>query len=169
VTAPVLSDREIATRLLALKVAADWIRAEDRRLREQAGASLMVGERVSGALDPTDKDTLLGFVQLTKPRESVSVTDKEAFTEWVAAVAPSELVEIPARTDVRSSFVQAVLAEVKAHGGWISPEGELLAPDGVEVVTGQPIITVKATAEADSLVAEALRTRRLELTPGGGA
>lgn len=27
-TAPVLSDREIATRLLALKVAADWIKAE---------------------------------------------------------------------------------------------------------------------------------------------
>lgn len=164
-----MNDREIATRLIAIRVLKDWLAAEDRRLREQAGASLMVGERVSGALDPADKDTLLGFVQLTKARESVSVTDKEAFTEWVAAAAPSELVEIPARTDVRSSFVQAVLTEVKAHGGWISPEGELLAPDGVELVTGSPIITVKATAEADALVAEALRTRRLELTPGGGA
>ena len=161
-----MNDRELAARLIAIRVMKDWLSAEDRRLREQAGEALMVGERVSGALDPADKETLLGFVQLTKPRESVSVTDKEAFTEWVAAVAPSELVEIPARTDVRSSFVQAVLNEVKAHGGWISPNGELLSPDGVEVTTGQPIITVKPTAEADGLVRDALAGGRLQLMPG---
>jgi hypothetical protein len=41
--------------------------------------------------------------------------------------------------------------------------------DGVEVTTGAPILTVKATAEADGLVADALASRRLELGPGVSA
>lgn len=164
-TAPVLTDREIATRLLALRVLSDRIKVEDRKLREQASGSLMVGERVSGAIDPTDKETLLGFVQLTKPRETVGVSDSAAFLEWAKAAAPGEIVTTET---VRSSFVASVLADVKSHGGWISPDGELLTPDGVQVTVGSPILTVKPTAEADALVAEAIRTRRLEL-PGGAS
>jgi hypothetical protein len=160
-----LSQRELAQRLLALRVIKDWVAAEDRRLREEAAAGLVVGERVSGAIDPGDPDTLLGFVQLTKARESVGVTDRDAFTEWVAEHAPGEIVTIPAREDVRASFVAAVCASVKAHGGWVTPEGECVPVDGVEVTTGQPTVTVKPTAEADALVAAALASRRLDLMP----
>lgn len=171
-TAPALpmTKEERATRLLAIRVLKDWIATEERQLRDDTAASLMVGERVPGALDPRDQETLLGFVQLTKARETVSVTDREAFTEWVAEHAPGELVEIPAREDVRSSFVAAVTAAVKKDGGWIDPAtGELLIVDGVETTVGQPTLTVKPTAEADALVADAIASRRLQLTPGGAA
>lgn len=157
--------RDLATRLLAVKVVKEWLAKEERELRDGLAAGLMVGERVPGALDPADEDTLLGFVQLTKGRESVSVTDREAFTEWVAEHCPSEIVAVPAREDVRASFVAAVTDAVKKHGGWISPDGELVPVDGVECTHGAPILTVKATAEADVLVRDAIASRRLALEP----
>jgi hypothetical protein len=160
-----MSARDVATRLIALKVVKDWLAKEERELRDDLAAGLMVGERVPGALDASDPETLLGFVQLTKARESVSVTDKEAFMEWVAEHAPQEIVTIPAREDVRTSFVAAVTTAVKRDGGWVTPDGELITVDGVEVTTGAPILTVKAVAEADGLVKDALASRRLELGP----
>jgi hypothetical protein len=155
--------RDRAARLLALRVIKDWITAEDRRLREEAAAELLVGETVKGLADPADKGSVLGFVQLTKARESWSVTDPDALLEWVEAVAPTEVVTT---RQVRPAFIAAVLADCKSHGTWISPDGELLAPDGVEVRTGSPTLMVKPTAEADYLVADALAARRLELGPG---
>jgi hypothetical protein len=162
-TAP--TSRDVATRLIALKVVKDWLAKEERELRDDLASGLMVGERVPGALDPTDPETLLGFCQLTKARESVSVTDRDAFLAWVAEHAPDEIVTIPAREDVRTSFVAAVTAAVKKDGGWVTPDGELIPVDGVEVTTGAPILTVKATAEADGLVKDAIASRRLELGP----
>lgn len=168
-TAP-LTSRDRATRLLALRVAKDWIAAEERQLRDDTAAELTVGERVPGLLDPANKDTLLGFVQLTKGRESVAVTDKDAFMEWVAEHAPGEIVTVPAREDVRASFVAAITAAVKRDGGWPDPTtGEIVTVDGVESVVGAPTLMVKPTAEADALVADALASRRLQLTPGGAA
>jgi hypothetical protein len=164
-----MSARDVATRLLAVNVVKSWLAKEERELRDDLASGLMVGERVPGALDPADAETLLGFVQLTKARESVSVTDKEAFMEWVAEHAPEEIVTIPAKEDVRTSFVTAVTTAVKRDGGWVTPDGELIPVDGVEVTTGAPILTVKATAEADGLVADALASRRLELGPGVSA
>ena len=165
-TAVEMSRADIAARLLALKVVADWIKAEDRQLREKAAEAMVVGSRQEGLANPADKDTLLGFVQLTKARETASVTDPAALLAWVQRVAPTEVVQVP---QIRPAFLASVLTEVKSHGGWISPDGELLAPDGVEIRTGSPVLTVKATAEADQLVADALAGRRLELTPGGAS
>jgi hypothetical protein len=162
-TAPQLTAHERTARLLALRVLKDWIAVEDRRLRDEMCAELVVGERYSGLLDPADKESLLGFVQLTKARESWSVTDPDALLEWVEQVAPTEVVTT---RQVRPAFIAAVLADCKSHGAWISPDGELLAPDGVEVRTGSPTLMVKPTAEADYLVADALAARRLELGPG---
>jgi hypothetical protein len=158
----VTAARDAATRLLALKVAADWIAAETKRLRESLSAELMVGERVPGALDHDDKDTLLGFVQLTKGRQTVSITDPDAFLAWVEAVAPTEVITTRA---VRSSFAAAVLADVRSLGGWVSPDGELLMPDGLVERMGEPVLTTKVRAEADALVREAIASRRLELGP----
>lgn len=160
-----MTSRERATRLLAIRVMKDWIADEERKLREDMAAGLMVGERVPGALDPADPETLLGFVQLTKGRESVSVTDREAFTEWVAEHCPGEIVTVPAREDVRGSFISAVTDAVKKHGGWITADGELVPVDGVEATHGAPVLTVKTTAEADGLIAAALAARRLQLLP----
>jgi len=164
-TAP--TTRDLAARILAVKVVRDWLAKEERDLRDGLAAGLKVGEAVSGYIDEDDEDTLLGFARLTKGRESVSVTDRDAFLEWVAEHAPGEIVTIPAKEDVRSSFVAAVTDAVKKHGGWISPDGELVTVDGVEHTQGSPILTVKATAEADGLVADALASRRLQLEPGG--
>lgn len=166
-----MSARDLASRLLALRVVTDWIKSEDRELRAAAAADLVVGERVTGLADPADKESVLGFVQLTKARESWSVTDRDALLDWVAEHAPGELVTVPARDDVRASFVTVLLDSAKKHGGWLDPAtGELVPLDGVvECRTGEPVLTVKPTAEADGLVRDALAARRLQITPGGGA
>lgn len=160
--APALTAHDRAARLLALRVIKDWIAAEDRKLRDEMCAELVVGERYSGLLDPADKESLLGFVQLTKARETASVVDGEALLAWVEEHCPGEVVTT---RSVRPAFVTALLASVKADGGWISPDGELVDVDGVEVRTGSPTLTVKPTAEADGLVREALAARRLALAP----
>lgn len=161
-TVEVLTQRERATRLLALRVLSDWIKAEDRKLRDESVAELVVGERVSGLLDPADEKTLLGFVQLTKARETAAVVDGDALLAWVEAHAPTEVVTT---RSVRPAFVQALLAAVKADGGFVTGDGELLEVDGVEVRCGSPTLTVKPTAEADGLVRDALADRRLQLGP----
>jgi hypothetical protein len=158
-----VSAHDRATRLLALRVLKDWIAVEDRKLRDEMCAELVVGERYSGLLDPADKETLLGFVQLTKARESATVTDSDALLAWVEAHCPGEVVTT---RSVRPAFVTALLASVKADGGWIDPgTSELLEVDGIAVRTGSPTLTVKPTAEADGLVSEALAARRLRLMP----
>ena len=163
-TAVELSQREIAQRLLALRVVMDRIKVEDRRLRELAAASLKTGERVGGYLDEDDEETKLGFVQVRKGSARASVVDEAAFLEWVRAVAPGEIVT---RESVRESFTRAVLEDVKAHGGWIShADGELHDPDGVSVSVGAPTLAVSPLAEADALIADALAGGRLQLMPG---
>lgn len=163
--APALTAHDRATRLLALRVLKDWIAAEDRALREEMCADLVVGERYSGLLDPADKESLLGFVQLTKGRESATVTDPAALLAWVEDHCPDEVVTT---RQVRPAFVTALLGSVKADGGWIEPHtGQLLDVPGIEVRTASPTLTVKPTAEADALVAEAVATRRLPLMPAG--
>lgn len=157
-----MSGREQAARLLALRVVKDWVAVEERALRDSVTDALVVGERVPGVLDPADPDSLLGFVQKIKGRESWTVTDAEGFLAWVERTAPTEVVTVK---KVRESFITSVLAECKSHGGWISPDGELLAPDGVEARVGDPTITVKPTAEADGLIRQALASRLLELGP----
>lgn len=161
-----MTSRDDAARLLVLRVVKDWVAAEEKSLRTSVTADLVVGERVPGVLDPGDPDSLLGFVQKVKGRETVAVTDREAFMEWVAEHAPGELVKIPAREDVRTSFVAAVVSAVKADGGWTDPStGELIPVDGVESVVSEPTLTVKPTAEADGIVRDALASRRLALGP----
>ncbi|MGY1773539.1 hypothetical protein [Blastococcus sp. SYSU D00813] len=165
-----MTARDLASRLLALRVVKDWIAAEERDLRAAAAGDLVVGERVTGLADPDDKQSVLGFVQLTKARQSWGIADPDALIEWVAEHAPSELVTVPAREDVRASFVAALVDSVKKHGGWLHPDtGELIPVDGVECRTGEPVLTVKPTAEADGLVREAIAARRLQLTPGGAS
>ncbi len=158
-----MNAKERAARLLALRVLSDWIKAEDRRLREETVAELVVGERVPGLVDDTDPETLLGFVQLTKGREAATVTDGPALLAWVEEHCPGEVVTT--RT-VRPAFVTALLASVKRDGGWVDPAThEVLDVDGIAVTVASPTLTVKATAEADALVADAIATRRIPLGP----
>lgn len=158
-----MNAKDRASRLLALRVLSDWIKAEDRRLRDQTVAELVVGERVPGLVDNADPETLLGFVQLAKGREAATVTDGPALLAWVEEHCPGEIVTT--RT-VRSAFVTALLASVKRDGGWPDPDNGLLHDvPGISVTVASPTLTVKPTAEADALVADAIATRRIPLGP----
>jgi hypothetical protein len=158
-----LSAHEKATRLLALRVLKDWIAAEDRRLREELAAEVRVGERYAGALPGAAAADVLGFVQMVKGREAASVVDQAALLAWVEEWAPGEVVTTRA---VRPAFVTALLAAVKGDGGWVDPlTSEVVDVDGIEIKTSAPTLNVKPTAEADQLVRDAIRDRRLELGP----
>lgn len=161
-TAPDLSRQEMATRLLAIAVVKGRIAEEERRLRVALTAGLVTGAREAGVIDPADPEgTALGFVTKKKGATSARVTDPAALLGWAREFAPSEVVNVPT---VRPAFVTRLLDAVKKDGGWVDPEtSELIDVDGVQVVTGDPGLMVKASDEADRLVSEALAGHRLAL------
>lgn len=162
-TAP-LTPRERAVRLLAIRVLKDRIAEEEKALRDDAAADLLVGEKVVGALLDDQELAPIGYVQLTKGRESAAVVDRDALLAWAEKYAPGEVITTRA---VRESFITHLLAEVKQVGGWFDRDtGEIVPVDGVEVRTGSPILQVKPNDDADRLVVEALAGRRMAL-PGG--
>lgn len=162
-----MTGRERAARLVAIRVLKDRIAEEERALREDAVADLMVGEKVVGALPTDDQPEPIGYVQLTKGRESATVVDADALLSWAEKYAPDEVVTT---RSVRPSFVAAVLSAVKKDGGWVDPAtAEVVDVDGVEVSTGSPILTVKPNADAHRLVLEALAGRRFALPGGDGS
>lgn len=162
---PALSRAEKATRLLAIAVVKARIAEEERRLRTELIAELVTGAREAGVIDPANAEaTALGFVTKKKPAESARVVDPAKVLAWVEAHVPSEVVTTRA---VRPAFLPVLLDAVKKDGGWVDPStSELLDVPGVEVVLGSPSLMVKASEDADRLVAEALAGRRLELLGG---
>ena len=161
-TNPVLSRADKATRLLAIAVVKGRIAAEERRLRTELTAELVTGAREAGFTDPDDQEaTALGFVTKKKGATSARVTDPAALLAWAKEYAPGEVVHVPT---VRPAFVTRLLDQVKKDGGWVDPEtSELIDVEGVEVITGDPGLMVKASDDADRLVSEALAGHRLAL------
>lgn len=110
----------------------------------------------------TDDDgTDLGSVALAAGRVSAKVTDPAAFQAWVAVRHPDELVQ-----QVRESFTHRVLNQAAATGDPVDPmTGEVIP--GVEVVAGDPYLTVRPTAAAKDRMRETLQASGLLVLPGG--
>ena len=110
----------------------------------------------------TDDDgTDLGAVSITAGRVSAKVTDPAAFQQWVADRHPSELVQ-----QVRESFTKKVLDQAVTAGDPVdAATGEVIP--GVEVVAGEPFLTVRPTSEARSRMRETLRTSGPRGLPAG--
>lgn len=108
--------------------------------------------------------TNLGAVSLATGRTTARVVDERALLEWVRRNHPSEVVET-----VRPAFLQVLKdsAVAKAEAGdptAVGPDGEVLP--GMEVVSAQPYVTVRATPEAKERMRSLLDAGLRQLTAG---
>lgn len=175
-----MSARDDALTVLLVKVVRDRLALIDGAARARLLEDLAPGARWPVLLE----DVEVGGVTRTKPtkhKPTPTVVDREAFTAWVAAVRPDEVVSPPAPPTpppaVRPSYEKAVLIDVAAgvgdgNGGpdeWLDPmTGELLpAPPGVEWTTATSSasshLRVTTTEEGDAALLEALRVGTLAL------
>jgi hypothetical protein len=148
---------------MAAKLIADVVTAEHKPAKAGLLADMLDGgvERV-GVTD--DDGAKLGAVSLTVRGPAPQVVDDRAFLAWVLKRYPDEIVQA-----VRASFTEKLLAGAKAVGEPIDPAtGELI--DGVDMVAGEPYLTVRPTAEAKERMRETiLASGLLQLTSGDAA
>lgn len=135
---PVQTDDDLLLQALGehaiLKQARVMSKETDARLAEALGTG---GRR----------DSDYGMAYVTSPKGTYKVVDERAFLAWVKANRPHAIVDA-----VDPTFTRAVLAE-----GCCS-DGEV--PDGIDLVVGAPVLTVKPNAMADKAAAALLGAKR---------
>lgn len=145
--------RDAATRAAVWGVIADA--AKDRQNEAKAElADLEPGDTVAAKLG----GQIVGKATKTKGRSRLSVHDEAAFLAWVKSTHPTEVVE-----SVNPAFVKSLEARAKelGLGPVIDNQGEVVP--GVEIVQGDPYVTVRKEKDASVLVAGLLANGRVTL------
>ncbi|MET0415797.1 MAG: hypothetical protein ABW022_07230 [Actinoplanes sp.] len=108
-----------------------------------------------------DDGTDLGALSIGCKKPAAKVTDERAFTSWVAERYPNELVQA-----VRDSFAKKLLDVASAAGEPVDAvTGEVIP--GVEIVAGEPYLTVRPTADAKARMHQTLQASGLLQLRGG--
>jgi hypothetical protein len=150
--------RTLAVQAVAMKVLADQVKARDIGVRRELQAALDVGDRKTATLDDGTK---VGAITYANGRVTARVNDEQAFTEWVLANYPDEVVPL-----VRSSFRDAILKATTGAGQPMTPDGNLDVP-GVVLGASAPYLTVKPNPDAIPALVDAIRANQLlSLDPG---
>lgn len=152
-----------ARELTAAKVLADVAKQRTAAAREQLTAHMRdTGTervRVSG-----DDGRDLGAVSLARGRLLARVCDEAAFMKWVADRYPTEVVTV-----VRPAFVQRLMAEATTLQDPVDRQTGEVIP-GVELIRGEPYLTVRPTPEARERMQSLLSSAGLlELESGDAA
>lgn len=112
-------------------------------LKELAAADDHTREELRAELAPGDRVAVpdLGFVQMTQPRKGWRVADYTALNAWIETNCPEAIVSV---TQVSPAFVSSLLKS----GEYVTSDGEVLTPDGIGAVEGQPTLRVSPTDAA---------------------
>lgn len=145
----------MAAQLLSSVIAAEYKPVKADLLGEMVDAGV---ERVGVTSDDGAK---LGSVSVTPGRTSARVVDDRAFLAWVADRYPQEVVQM-----VRESFTRMILEAAAAADAPVDVKtGEVLP--GVEIVSGEPYLTVRPNADAKVRMRETLLASGLLQLPAG--
>jgi hypothetical protein len=88
-------------------------------------------------------------------RYSGSIKDKDKFLRWVKDSRPDEIVTVE---QVRESYAEAVMKDVREHGGLFDKEaGEVVAVPGIEVTPGKSVPRVELEDDAEEIIGAAWR------------
>jgi hypothetical protein len=139
--------RTLAVHVVALRVLADRVKDRTAEVKAELQAQLDVGDRKNAQLPNGDS---VGAITYTRGRSGARVVDEKAFTEWVTANYPDELV-----TTVRSSFRDAVLANAKTAGAPVDSNGEYVP--GVGLYQSEPYLSAKPLPGAAGVILSAVR------------
>lgn len=126
------------------------IEAKAKEQKDAAKAelkSLEPGDAVSGKWhgQPVAKATM------SRGRKRFAVTSEQGLADWVAERWPSETV-----TRVNPAFMKSLEKDALDKGGLIDRAGEVCP--FVEVVEGDPYVSVRKADGADAVIAELFRT-----------
>ncbi len=137
--------RALAGRQIVLKILADEIAAEMKKVRDELEPKMLARENVAALLPD---GTVVGEVKRAKRPKYAVVTDPEALLAWVEK---NRAEEIEVRKTVRSSFVDALKAQAK-KAGWAYDvtTGEIIP--GIEVVEGTPSYRPTLDEDATAIV-----------------
>lgn len=144
---------DLALAFVVLKVMGEQIKTGKAVADREVLASAQPEDRTSAVLPDGTK---VGTVNLNNGRLSAKVTDREAFTAWVQAEHPTEVVMTPA---VRPAFEKRVLDQCKANKFPADANGDEVP--GIEVSQGDPYPMVKVADDADGAVAAAYQAGEL--------
>lgn len=127
----------------AVKVLSDAAKAEGAAAREELLAHMRSTgtERVRVSDEHGEN---LGAVSLASGRLTPRITDESAFVAWVAQRHPGEVEEVLV---VSPGWRERLLAAMARLGDPVDPETGEVVP-GVELVRGEPYLTVRPTDEA---------------------
>ncbi|HEX6443934.1 MAG TPA: hypothetical protein VF053_02520 [Streptosporangiales bacterium] len=149
-----MSAHELAARLAVLAALREQVDAAESVTRERLAAAMKAGDRVTAIVG----DVGVGSATLTRPTRYAKVTREDLLTAWVAARYPDE---VETRTQVRPSFLRAILADSK-DAGRPCVRGELDVP-GVTVSVGQPRLQHRPHADASQVVRDMWQRGELDL------
>jgi hypothetical protein len=136
-----------------------WAVIEERakQLKDQAKAELAaleVGDTVAGKFN----GQTVAKATKTRGRRRLRVINETGFVEWVFRRWPDETIQI---RSVREAFRKKLEDKAIDLGGLIDDDGAVCPH--VEVVEGEPYISVRKDKEAPFIVAQLLTSGRLSL------
>lgn len=126
-----------------------------KELKDQAKQelhALEVGDTVAGKWN----GHTIAKATMTRGRTKLVITDEREFTAWVADHHPTEIV-----THVNPAFLRLLEAKAKDVGAVIDSLGEVVP--GVELVDGEPYVSVRRDKDALSVVAQLVSSGQLSL------
>jgi hypothetical protein len=152
--------QDAARTAMAAKLITDVVAAEHKPVKADL-LDRMVDNGVERVrVVDVDGDNL-GAVTLNAGRKSAKVTDPAEFTAWVADRYPGEMVQA-----VRESFVKKLLDAATAENVPVdTATGEVIP--GVEIVAGEPYLTVRPNDLARTRMRATLLASGLLQLPGG--
>lgn len=127
---------------------------EQKDFARQELTGIPVGETVAASWN----GELLAKASMAKGKTRMVVTSEAALLAWVQEHHPTELV-----VTVNKAFLSSLEARAKelGLGAVIDSQGEVIP--GLEVQTGNPVVSVRKEKGGESLVAEMLAAGRITL------
>lgn len=141
--------QEAARTTMAAKLIADVVAAEHKPVKSELCA-LMVDAGVERVRVTDAAGANLGAVSLARSDAKAKLTDPVAFAAWVAVRYPGELMQV-----VRPAFTAKILDGATAAEAPVDMATGEVVP-GVELVAGEPYVTVRPTADAKERMRETL-------------
>lgn len=121
-------------------------------LNPEAAAEMEPGERYAAKF----AGRVAAWVSVPQP--TVRVNDKDALLAWCRKNLPMAIETVE---QVRPDTAKVLTEQVKKHGGWVNPDGEVVPVDGIGA--GEPSPRVNLSRDAEEIIAAAWRAGEIDL------
>lgn len=143
--------RDAAARAIVFQVLEQAAKARKDEAKAEL-AQMEPGDTIAGKWD----GQLLGKATMTTGRTKLIVTDEQKLLEWLQYNQPDEIV-----MSINPAYLRLLESRAKEVGAVIDTQGELIP--GLELVSGDPYVSVRKEKDAPFVVAQLLSGGRVSL------